>query len=110
MKETLEFITQAERKIHEMNGIITDELLDRSIILKNSVETGHDSAIQKLTENYTRLRELLSEISVSKVEVLDKFKDKILARILMTQQNYGLAMSDIVDGIISFKNSYKYCQ
>ena len=94
----MDFITKAERKIHEMNGLITDELLDRSISLKNSVENEHDKAIQQLTENYTRLREILSEISVNKVEVLDKFKEKILAKILMTQQYYGLAMSDIVDG------------
>ena len=81
-----------------MNNLITDDLMDRTIVLKNTVEGGEEQCIKKLSENYTNIKELLSEHSMVKIEILDKLKEKILFNILQMQQYYGLAMSEFVDG------------
>jgi hypothetical protein len=80
-----------------MNNTVTEDLMDKTIFLKNIVEGGHDKAIKKLTQNYTDIKELLSDISMSKVDILDKFKEKILKNIFEMQEYYAQAMSDFVD-------------
>ncbi len=82
----------------QMNNVVTDELMEKTIYLKNTVESGHDKAVRKITQNYTDIKEILSEISMFKIEVLDRFKDKILKNTLHMQEYYGIAMSDFVDG------------
>jgi len=80
-----------------VNSILTDDLMDKTIFLKNIVEGGHDKAIKKITQNYTDIKEMLSEVSMFKVEVIDRFKDKILLNIFHMQEYYGQAMADFVD-------------
>jgi hypothetical protein len=80
-----------------MNNIVTEDLMDKTILLKNIVEGGHDKSVKTITQNYTDIKEALSEISMFKIEVLDRFKEKILKNILDMQEYYGQAMSDFVD-------------
>ena len=80
-----------------MNNTVTEDLMDKTIFLKNIVEGGHDKSVKKITQNYTDIKEILSEISISKIEILDKFKEKILMNIFEMQDYYGQAMSDFVD-------------
>ena len=80
-----------------MNNIVTEDLMDKTILLKNIVEGGHDNSVKKITQNYTDIKEALSEISMFKIEYLDRFKEKILKNILDMQEYYGQAMSDFVD-------------
>jgi hypothetical protein len=99
LQETHEFIYELDQKLIDINSLIINDLMDKSSHLKNTAEGGHDNSIKRLSENYTLIKEHLSEISMFKVEVLDKIKEKILSNILQMQQYYGMAMGDIVDGI-----------
>jgi hypothetical protein len=98
LKEVHDYINVLDNKLTQMNNLITDDLMDRTIYLKNTVEGGEENTIKRLSENYTSIKELLSEHSMLKIEILDKFKEKILSNILQMQQYYGLAMSEFVDG------------
>jgi DNA-binding ferritin-like protein (Dps family) len=72
--------------------------MDKTLNLKNNIEGGHENTIEKITDNYTIIKQYLSEYSMFKVEMLDKFKEKILSNILQMQQFYGIAMGDIIEG------------
>jgi hypothetical protein len=82
-----------------MNNLITDEIMDKTILMKNSIEDGHDVTMKKLTENFTCIKEILSELSVMRINMLDSAKDKIMKDILMMQQYYGVVMMDLLDCI-----------
>jgi hypothetical protein len=104
LKEIHDYIHILDDKLTQMNNLITDDLMDRTIYLKNTVEGAEENSIKRLSENFTLIKELLSEHSMQKIEILDKFKEKILSNILQMQQYYGLAMSEFVDG----KNIYYF--
>lgn len=82
-----------------MNSHITDDLMDQTIYLKTSIDSNHERAIRRLSESYSELREILSEISMNKIEILDKFKEKLFNNVLSMQQFYGIAMGDILECI-----------
>ena len=71
--------------------------MDKSINLKNIVEHGHELTSNKLTENYTYIKEILSELSVGKFNLMDQIKETIITNILSMQQYYGSAMADFLD-------------
>ena len=106
LENTYKFIHKLDDTLTKMNSLITDDLMEKTINIKRNVEGLHDNTIKKLTDNYTSVREILSEISVFKIEVMDKCKDKILSNILSMQQYYGIAMADIVDGMFIFITNY----
>jgi hypothetical protein len=99
LKQTADFVNKLDIVLQDINILITDELMDRTIQMKNNVEGCHENSIKKLSENFTSIREGLSELSVYKVEMLDKMKEKILSSILSMQAFYGAAMGDILEGI-----------
>ena len=98
LREIHDYIHKLDNTLTRMNNLITDDLMDRTIYLKNQVEGGEEQCIKKLSENYTAIKETLSEHSMLKIEILDKLKDRILTNILQMQQYYGMAMSEFVDG------------
>jgi hypothetical protein len=82
--------------------------MDRTIQLKNTVEDSHANSIKRYTENYTIIREMLSEMSIAKIEKLDNIKDKIMENLLTMQDYYGNATRDILEGIILITSSAEY--
>jgi serine/threonine protein kinase len=98
LQETWNFINKLDTEINQISHIITNEIMDKTLNLKNNIEGGHENTIEKITDNYTIIKQYLSEYSMFKVEMLDKFKEKILSNILQMQQFYGIAMGDIIEG------------
>ena len=92
------FISELDSKLTDINRSITDDLLDQTIYLKNTIEENHQNSIKRISENYTRIKEQLSDSCMLKIDILDKLKERIIANIQQMQQYYGLAISDFVDG------------
>jgi hypothetical protein len=97
LEDTFKFVNELEEKIINMNNLITDEIMDKTILMKNMVEDSHDATMKKLTENFTCIKEILSELSVNRINLLDSAKEKIMKDILMMQQYYGIVMMDLID-------------
>jgi hypothetical protein len=82
----------------KVNSLITDDLMDRTISLKNTIEDGHNSYLNRYTENYTIIKEMLSEMSMAKIEKLDIIRDRLMEKMLSMQDYYGNATRDILEG------------
>jgi hypothetical protein len=98
LKDMHNFVTKLDTNLTEINRIITDDLMDRTIFLKNTIEDGHENSVKRISENYTQIKEQMSENSMLKIEILDKLRERIISNIQQMQQYYGIAMSEFVDG------------
>jgi hypothetical protein len=71
--------------------------MDRTISLKNTVEDSHANSIKRYTENYTIIKEMLSEMSIAKIEKLDTVKDKLMENLFSMEGYYESATRDIIE-------------
>jgi len=65
--------------------------------LKNNVEAIHDECITKISENYTNIKQILSEAVIYKIEASDKIDDKIREKILIFQQKTASLLFEICE-------------
>jgi serine/threonine protein kinase len=94
------FINELDLLSVKISSLITDDLMERTTQLKNLLEDSHNNSIKRYTENYTVIKEMLSEMSVAKIEKLDTVKENLMKNLLEMQQFYGNATRDIIEGKI----------
>lgn len=108
LEDISEFIEQTEEQMNHMNEVIVENLMEDAKKMKNTLEHSHNDTLKRLSDNYLAIRENLSDISVSKIEIMDKIKEKSLENFLQLQQYYGNAFSEIVEGKFEIKISSEY--
>ena len=73
------------------------DINDQNIYMKNNIEAIHDECITKISENYTKLKSILSETVNYKIEASDRVEEKIREKILDFQQKTAIILSDVCE-------------
>lgn len=95
----MNFYNQTEKKFEHVMKRFNNDINDQNIYMKNNVEAIHDECITKISENYTKLKFILSETVTYKIEASDRVDEKIREKILEFQQKTGIILSEICECI-----------
>jgi len=93
----MNFYCETEKKFMKMTNKINNDINEKNILMKNNVEAIHDECITKISENYTLIKQILSEAVTYKIEASDKIDDKIREKILNFQQKTATLLFEICD-------------
>jgi len=104
----MNFYCDAERKFLKMTNKINNDINEKNILLKNNVESIHDECITKISENYTQIKQIISEAVTYKIEASDKIDEKIREKILIFQQKTATLLYEICDSKYKNKIYRKY--
>ena len=94
-----DYIDKLEDKITEVNILVTEDLMDKTITLKKDLTYSNENIYQKILDNQNSIKSQFNDIVGSRFEFLNIFHDKILKNTLKMQQTYGLCMQDTVDAL-----------
>jgi len=93
----MNFFSDVEKKFLKMTNKINDDINEKNILMKNNVEAIHDECITKVSENYTQVKQIISEAVTYKIEASDKIDEKIREKILNFQQKTATLLFEICE-------------
>jgi hypothetical protein len=93
----MKFYDNTEKKFGKLLNRFNNDINDQNIYMKNNIEAIHDECITKISENYTKLKSILSEAVNYKIEASDCVDEKIREKILDFQQKTAIILSDVCE-------------
>ncbi len=93
----MKFYNNTGKKFGKLLNRFNNDINDQNIYMKNNIEAIHDECITKISENYTKLKSILSETVNYKIEASDRVEEKIREKILDFQQKTAIILSDVCE-------------
>ena len=97
LKDQYVYAMKIDKDTNYVNKLINEQLQENVANLKKNISLYQENSVKKIEETYDNIIKYLQTMKNSHLELIEKFKNKILSNILMMQSYYSTTMEDMMD-------------
>ena len=88
LKDQYVYAMKIDKDTNYVNKLINEQLQENVANLKKNISLYQENSVKKIEETYDNIIKYLQTMKNSHLELIEKFKNKILSNILMMQSYY----------------------